>query len=515
MTNSPNDKTIDALGTGKTDVPMPSRKWLMRLGLPLILILTAMFLVAFAGWQAFRPATDVRSTTVAVRAIETDEPVRSSSGGIIQAPGWVEPDPFSTYVSALTQGVVNKVMVVEGDVIHKDQVVATLVDDDARIATRSAEATVDQREGEVAAAEASLKAAMIEMKELVSVDRRVAIAKAKAVQLEAELLGFSAKKTAAESARDQLADEYKRKLNLAEDGAVAVGPVKRLGMKLLAAKAVLKSIDAEANALRAELSAARAEETASLRDKDLLTHEILEVERAKAALFIAKGTLDIATADRDSAQLRLDRTKVISPVDGVVIERLTSPGSTIQFANGPHGAHVIHLYDPSKLQVRADIPLAEAARVGVGQSAEIVVDLLPDTIFKGEVTRFVHRADISKNTIEAKVRIFNPSPLLKPDMLARVRILPASISKGTTALRTVQRVFIPNEAIGANGTTWVIEERTRDRGTVRRKTLQLGDRVIDGWREVIDGLEPGDSVVLGDPPLSDGEIVRTSKGATS
>ena len=71
------------------------------------------------------------------------------------------------------------------------------------------------------------------------------------------------------------------------------------------------------------------------------------------------------------------------------------------------------------------MPLADVAMVGAGQPAEIVVDLLPDTVFTGEVLRFVHRADLQKNTVEAKVRINDPSELLKPDMLARVRILPA------------------------------------------------------------------------------------------
>ena len=515
MTNTHNDTTNSAQDVGGDAIPMPPRKLLLRFGIPLFLILVAIVLVAVSSWQAFMPATKVEASIVAVRAIETNEPVQAQGGNIVQAPGWVEPDPFSIYVSALTEGVVSEVLVVEGDQISKGQVVATLVDDDARIALRSAEALRTQRMGEVAAAEASLDAARTERTELVSAHRRAAIAKAKAAQLVAQIAGFPARKAQAIAARDQLADEYQRKKKLVEDGAVAAGPVERLGMKVDAAEAVLQSIDADLAAVEAELEAARAEEVAANRDRELLIHETLELERAKANLAIAEGALQSATAMRDEAQLALDRTQVTSPVNGVVIERLTSPGSTIQFGNGTHGAHVIHLYNPEELQVRADIPLAEAARVGVGQAAEIVVDLLPDTIFKGEVTRFVHRADIAKNTVEAKVRIVDPSPLLKPDMLARVRILPGSAKTGPSAMRTVDRVFVPNEAINTDGETWVIEGRSLDQGTVRRTQLLLGEREIDGWREVIEGLEPGDQVVLGNPPLHEGQRVQQRERSRS
>ena len=114
---------------------------------------------------------------------------------------------------------------------------------------------------------------------------------------------------------------------------------------------------------------------------------------------------------KEIAQLAYDRCTVVSPIDGVVIERLTSPGSVIKFGNGEHSSHIVHLYDPTQLQVRADVPLSDASQVGVGHPAKIIVDVLPNTTFDGEVLRFVHRADQQKNTIEAKVKILNPSEL--------------------------------------------------------------------------------------------------------
>ena len=225
------------------------------------------------------------------------------------------------------------------------------------------------------------------------------------------------------------------------------------------------------------------------------------------AIDIARGEVEMATVALDRAQLRLDRCTVRTPVAGVVIERLTSPGSKLMFGDGPHTAHVVHLYDPENLQVRADVPLADAARVGVGQRAEIVVDLLPDTVFEGSVTRFVHRADLAKNTVEAKVRIDDPSPLLKPDMLARVRILEATENDAVDDLRrTDTRVFAPVDAID-DGRVWVVAERDGDRGVARRVGVSVGPKVEDGWVEVLDGLRPGDMVILEDTTI-EGEAIR-------
>ena len=68
----------------------------------------------------------------------------------------------------------------------------------------------------------------------------------------------------------------------------------------------------------------------------------------------------------------------------------------------------MRLYDPKRLQVRVDVPLADAAKVRVGQQAKVVVGVLPDRTFDGEVTRVVHEADIQRNTLQVKVAHHRP-----------------------------------------------------------------------------------------------------------
>ncbi|MEE2973458.1 MAG: efflux RND transporter periplasmic adaptor subunit, partial [Planctomycetota bacterium] len=394
-----------------------------------------------------------------------------------------------------------------GDRVEAGQAVARLISDDAELDVRRARATLDEKRGRVARALAALEAAEVHRRELVEPDLDVKVAVADLARAKAELAGIAPRRAALEATRSEVLDEYERKRKVVESGAVPEGPVIRLGIRIESIDAQLRGLEAEEAAIAARVEAAEAQAWGARRIRELLIAEILAVSSAEAEVEIARGEVEMATVALDRAQLRLDRCTVRTPVAGVVIERLTSPGSKLMFGDGPHTAHVIHLYDPENLQVRADIPLADAARVGVGQRAEIVVDLLPDTVFEGSVTRFVHRADLAKNTVEAKVRIEDPSPLLKPDMLARVRILEAAADDvGEDLRRTDTRVFAPAEAIDG-GRVWVVAERDGNRGIARRVGVSIGPKVEDGWVEVLDGLRPGDMVILEDA-TTEGEAVR-------
>ena len=79
---------------------------------------------------------------------------------------------------------------------------------------------------------------------------------------------------------------------------------------------------------------------------------------------------------------------LIALAGGVVMARLVEPGSRLMLnADMPRANQVVRLYEPEKLQVRIDIPLAEAAKVGIGMKAEIVAQILPDRVFHGQVTQ--------------------------------------------------------------------------------------------------------------------------------
>lgn len=433
-------------------IPPPRRHLFSRLVVPVVIIGATAGLLIYVGWASIRPTTLVRSVPVVIRSVETTDPVSDTDRGerIIQAPGWVEADPFSIYVGALAEGVLESILVLEGSHVSKGQAVATLIPDDANILLNTADANHSLAEHLLEAAQAKLAT----MKPTIA---------------------------AANSRRLSLVDEFTRKEKLVATGALAEGPVARLAISI-------DTIDAEIAKLRAE-------------------EVVLSAEVATA-----EASVDVAIAKRAQALLAVDRTTVRSPIDGIVMERLMSPGSVIRFTADKHSSHVLHVYDPAHMQVRADIPLAEASGVSVGHPAEIVVDILPDRVFIGEVTRFVHRADVQKNTIEAKVRINDPSGLLKPDMLARVRILQPQQSSASGETRMVPRVFAPQESILSGEHVMIIANYANGIGTASLRSVQLGDAAIDGWVEVLNGLSAGDRVILGADLSLEGSAVEINEG---
>jgi multidrug efflux pump subunit AcrA (membrane-fusion protein) len=160
--------------------------------------------------------------------------------------------------------------------------------------------------------------------------------------------------------------------------------------------------------------------------------------------------------------------------------------------------------------VRVDVPLVDAAKVGVGQAAEVIVDVLPDRIFNGKVTRFVHEADVQKNTVQVKVAIEAPSPEIKPEMLARARFLATAGAQGAGAENHAgSRLFVPRNGInGQDGQSFVwLADQVEN--IARRQEVTTGRSVVDGWVVVMEGLRPGDRVIV-DPPvnLQEGQRIR-------
>jgi len=61
------------------------------------------------------------------------------------------------------------------------------------------------------------------------------------------------------------------------------------------------------------------------------------------------------------------------------------PGSRVTaFSENDAMARVASLYDPARLQVRVDVPLADAAKIGREQSALVTSEILPDMAFDHE-----------------------------------------------------------------------------------------------------------------------------------
>ncbi len=486
--------------------------WVLILVVVLLLALTT-----FPALDVLQPVRAVRVMAVIPVAVSADPTPMREAGleteprptRLVQAPGWLEPDPYYTAVSALADGVVASIHVLEGERVEAGQLVAELVKDDAELALRSAEADLASAEANLRLAEAELKAAQVDWDEPVERDRAVAATAAGLQEARAELAQLPAMIEEAEATLKRWREELARIEHISEAGAATDRELIVARQQVAARRAALKSMEAREPILNARIERLDAERVAAQRAADLRVDERRRLDRAKAQVMAARAETDHARTTLAEAELRLDRMTIHAPMDGYVMRRLKTPGDKVMLAmDDRHSAHFIHMYDPDHIQVRVDVPLADASQVFVGQSCEVIVDVLPDMTFKGQVTRITHEADLQKNTLQVKVRVIDPSPLLRPEMLTRVKFLPrggGEVKRGDGA-DTRSRVKAPTACLDGDR-VWVVRDRRGLRGRVEPEPVTvLGQE--NGYATVISNLRPGDLLVSRPEALTPGETVR-------
>ncbi len=144
-------------------------------------------------------------------------------------------------------------------------------------------------------------------------------------------------------------------------------------------------------------------------------------ERADAAYDAAKNGAEQAWAALLGMQSQaglssksVDDTKVRAPFDGVVDQKKISPG---EFASV--GRVVVVLVREDPLRFRFDVPEAQSALVGVGNSIDVRVAAFPNRVFKGQVKRVGAMVKSQTRTLPIEAEVPNTDHLLKPGFFAK------------------------------------------------------------------------------------------------
>jgi HlyD family secretion protein len=179
-------------------------------------------------------------------------------------------------------------------------------------------------------------------------------------------------------------------------------------------------------------------------------------------------------------------------------------------------ASVAEIYDPATLQVRADVPLADAARLSSGQPVNVVFDLLPEHPFKGTVSSINGSADLTRNTLQCKIAMTEHEPRLRAAMIAKVTFLSppkAAATAKSPGSASRQRIFVPKDALTQphkdHFVVWIIT--TEEKAKALTVTPGNAQRNSDGqaWSEILEGLLPGQHVILNPPTtLKDGQRIK-------
>jgi len=452
--------TLNALRRSRgptTEAPARGRRipaWL----LPLALLLGFALLFAILFRDRLLPAREVEVAPVLAiqkggppgetAADPSPGPRSQAAAGAMrfQASGWIEPDPYPIKATALVDGVVDEVHVLEGQRVAKGDLVATLIAEDFELRLAAAESEQARRQSAREAHCAGITRTIEQLK------------------------GQQAQQTAAEAIRDSSRERLERVRN-AGRGVPEI--------EIIEARENLRRV--EALVLAAE---AKVMETAARLNE--MAFETVSMEENIAAAGIAA----------DEARLALERTRIRAPIDGRIMRLLAAPGQKRMLGmDDPDSSTVAILYDPGRLQVRAEVQLADAGGLAVGQPARIRTKFLPDHEFHGTVTRIVGEADTNAVTLQAKVAIHDPVDVLRPEMLCSVEFLAPARGEGASMPGSdggPLALWVPAGAI-ENGRVWVVDP---DRHRVSPRQVETLGPEQDGRLPVGGDLRPGERVVL-------------------
>jgi len=260
------------------------------------------------------------------------------------------------------------------------------------------------------------------------------------------------------------------------------------------------------------------------RSSELFTNKLIsgsDFDTALATLHEAEAMVKIKQASLSNAMVNLNYCKIVSPVDGVVIQRAVELGQTVASSfNTPTIFQIAN--DLTKMQIDANVAEADVGGVLEGQSVDFTVDAYPTRTFHGEVTQ-VRNSPITVNnvvTYDTVISVTNADYKLKPGMTANVSIIVSQRDDALKIPNVALRFRPPDNAVvltntvgGLTSTNEVAGAKTPHKNKANRgvrtvfllvgdehapqlKPVQIKAGITDGiFTEVTSGLNEGDKIV--------------------
>lgn len=235
-------------------------------------------------------------------------------------------------------------------------------------------------------------------------------------------------------------------------------------------------------------------ELLAAQEEYLLTRRMAQANPGDAALAQAGrrrlellGVPEASIARLDAGGAAERRVPLLAPISGVVSELGVREGAMVQA-----GAAAFTVTDLSSVWITIEVPEAQGALLRQGARASAMVRTLPGTAFEGRIDHVYPEVNTQTRTLKARISLPNPGLLLKPGMFADV-LLSSATRKALT---------VPTEAVIQTGTRNVVI--LAEAGRFRPAQVKIGAE-SQGRSEILEGLKPGEQVVVSGQFLIDSE----------
>ena len=401
-------------------------------------VVSLLFILISCGEKASTKTTpEERTYNVQVRAAEK-KPLQP----FVEAVGTLNPHDEVT-VSSEVEGILKDLKVDEGTKVSKDMLLAVIDDTDYNL--------------EMKRAEGVLEAAKSRLQQLLTGARPQEIQLAKA-EMDQTLADMGKRKADMERAKKLVQDKY---------------------------------ISAQ------EWDSARtAYEVAVATHQKAKENYALVVEGPrKEEIAQARAQLDQSQAALSLARQKLGKTKIFSPLAGIVRVRKVSKGEFLK-----NGTQLFVIIQSNPIKLRFTLTERDVGRVKIGHEVALRVEAFPEREFKGAVTTIYPSLEEKTRTLLIEALIPNPEGSLKPGFFAKVSLFTGP----------------PQEKVVIPVTAFLYEETkvkifVEEGGRAQLRDVKLGNKYGE-LMEILEGVQEGEKVVIaGQQNLSEGVKVNVAR----
>lgn len=217
-------------------------------------------------------------------------------------------------------------------------------------------------------------------------------------------------------------------------------------------------------------------------------------DEAVAQVALDQASIAQHQAALEAAQVNLDYTNIVSPVDGTVVSRNVTIGQTVASSFQTPTLFLIAT-DLTKMEVDTNVSESDIGAIKNGNASSFTVEAYPDRSFAGTVTQIRQAPQTIQNvvTYDVVVSVDNTDLALMPGMTATTKVVTAR-RDGVLRVPDQALRYRPSslraQAVAAPQ-VWVLRD---GKPTPVMLTLGLDD---DTFSEVVSGdLKPGDALIL-------------------
>jgi HlyD family secretion protein len=175
-------------------------------------------------------------------------------------------------------------------------------------------------------------------------------------------------------------------------------------------------------------------------------------DRAVAALTSAKAEVGVAAADVTLNESNLNKTRILSPIDGIVLKRNVDPGQTVAASFQAPVLFTI-AEDLRRMEVQVDVDEADVGKVQEGQLASFSVDAYPDRRFPAVIRELRYASETVQGvvTYKAVLTVENAEMLLRPGMTATAEIGVQDVTGALLVSNAALRFTPPAQPVAQSG----------------------------------------------------------------